>query len=93
MVVGTLLVAERQGFRFICNTYKPQDTELPFMLWVFYLSKILDFTDTYIIIHRKNWNQLSFLHVYHHVVRASVVFVGSWCVWWWSPLPCAVRIP
>ena len=37
------------------------------VLWVFYMSKILDFVDTVIIIVRRKWRQLSFLHVFHHV--------------------------
>lgn len=34
---------------------------------MFYISKIFDFADTVFIILGKKWNQLSFLHVYHHV--------------------------
>ena len=36
------------------------------ILYIFYLSKILDFADTCFIIAEKRWKQLSFLHVYHH---------------------------
>lgn len=38
------------------------------------MSKILDFGDTFFIIVRRKWRQLSFLHVYHH---ASILMV-SW---------------
>ena len=36
------------------------------VLYVFYLSKVLDFADTFFIIVGCSWKQLSFLHVYHH---------------------------
>ena len=38
------------------------------------MSKLLDFFDTFFIVIRRKWRQLSFLHVYHH---ASIVMV-SW---------------
>jgi hypothetical protein len=46
MVVGTLLVFNRNGMAVICNPFDAADKDMAFMLWVFYLSKILDFTDT-----------------------------------------------
>jgi len=48
------------------------------VLWVFYASKILEFGDTFIMIFRKKWEQVSFLHVYHH---ASVFLI-----WWFNVL-------
>lgn len=42
------------------------------VLYMFYLSKILDFFDTIFIILGKKWKQLSFLHVYHHLTIFSV---------------------
>lgn len=44
------------------------------ILYIFYLSKILEFGDTVIMALKKNYHQISFLHVYHH----SSIF----CVWW-----------
>ena len=43
-------------------------------MWMFYISKILDFFDTITIVLQKKWKQLSFLHVYHH----SSVFMFYW---------------
>lgn len=42
--------------------------------WWYYFSKILEFGDTFFFILRKKNNQMSFLHVYHHVSMA--------CLWW-----------
>lgn len=49
-----------------CNAFNFNDPPIAFILYVFYLSKILDFLDTVFIIAEKRWKQLSFLHVYHH---------------------------
>jgi GNS1/SUR4 family len=49
-----------------CNNFDQQNPPIAFILYVFYLSKILDFMDTIFIILEKRWGQLSFLHVYHH---------------------------
>lgn len=48
---------------------------------VFYLSKILEFNDTVIMLLKKNFHQITFLHVYHH----ASVFVIWWLVTFWSP--------
>ena len=51
------------------------------VMYMFFLSKILDFFDTFFIILGKKWKQLSFLHVYHHLtifaVRTVLRFVGQ----------------
>jgi elongation of very long chain fatty acids protein 4 len=49
-----------------CNAFNASAPPIGFILYVFYLSKILDFLDTVFIIAEKRWGQLSFLHVYHH---------------------------
>merc|ERR1712151_1394891 len=49
-----------------CVPYNQSSPPLGELLWIFYLSKILDFFDTFFIIVGKKWEQLSFLHVYHH---------------------------
>ena len=49
-----------------CNNFDQKNPPIGFIIYVFYLSKILDFLDTVFIILEKRWKQLSFLHVYHH---------------------------
>jgi elongation of very long chain fatty acids protein 4 len=44
------------------------------VLYIFYLSKVLDFADTFFIIVERRWQQLSFLHVYHHFT----IFMFYW---------------
>ncbi|KAG2318219.1 hypothetical protein Bca4012_069177 [Brassica carinata] len=49
----------------------------PVFFWaqVFYLSKILEFGDTILIILSKSFQRLSFLHVYHHATVLIMCFI------------------
>lgn len=57
-----------------CQKFDHVNPPIGFILWVFYLSKILDFLDTVFIIAEQRWSQLSFLHVYHH----TSIFLFYW---------------
>jgi elongation of very long chain fatty acids protein 4 len=57
-----------------CNAFKQRDPVISNVLYLFYLSKILDLMDTFFIIAGKKFRQLSILHVYHHI---SVLFVSK----------------
>jgi len=46
------------------------------VLHLYYISKVVEFNDTFIMIFRKKFEQISFLHVYHHV---TVLFM-----WWFN---------
>ncbi|EQC37523.1 hypothetical protein SDRG_05126 [Saprolegnia diclina VS20] len=56
-----------------CNVAKPV---MGNVMWLFYVSKILDFMDTFFIIVGKKWKQLSFLHVYHHLTIFSFYWLN-----------------
>ena len=45
-------------------------------IWWFYISKLLELLDTVIFILRKKYNQVSFLHVFHHASMFSLWWVG-----------------
>jgi hypothetical protein len=51
------------------------------IMWVFYWSKILEFNDTFIMILRKSFRQVTFLHLYHHFT----IFAIWWCVIYYGP--------
>jgi elongation of very long chain fatty acids protein 4 len=51
------------------------------VMWVFYWSKIIEFNDTFIMIMRRNFHQVSFLHVYHHFT----IFAIWWAVIYYGP--------
>lgn len=78
MSIESLMLKYRNNY-----TLFPVDKHNPFnavapplanLLWLFYISKALDFVDTFTIVLQKRWNQLSFLHVYHH----SSIFLFYW---------------
>lgn len=68
----------------MCNTFDFSRTDIAVVLWVFYVSKVLDFMDTIFMIVRGKWRQVTFLHVYHHTsifliywINANVAFDGD----------------
>jgi elongation of very long chain fatty acids protein 4 len=75
MAIDAAVLAYENGYTLLpCNTFNQLRPPLAKLLWVFYLSKVLDFCDTVFIILTKKWAQLSFLHVYHH---ASIFLVSD----------------
>lgn len=74
MVLRTIFVALDNGYYLSCNYFNMDDASMAKVYWVFYLSKALDFFDTFLIVVRRKWRQLSFLHVYHH----TSIFLLSW---------------
>jgi len=59
----------------------PQGTAMAKMIAIFYCSKILEFNDTIIMVLKKNFHQISVLHVYHHFS----IFIIWWLVTLWAP--------
>lgn len=51
------------------------------ILWVFYISKIYEFLDTILMMIRKSFRQVTFLHVYHH----CTIFPIWWVVCYMGP--------
>ena len=45
------------------------------MLWIYTVSKVVEFMDTVLMVIRKKQNQVTFLHLFHH---ASILNI-----WWW----------
>eukprot|EP01102_Stenamoeba_stenopodia_P007747 TRINITY_DN2182_c0_g1_i1.p1 TRINITY_DN2182_c0_g1~~TRINITY_DN2182_c0_g1_i1.p1 ORF type:complete len:333 (-),score=44.23 TRINITY_DN2182_c0_g1_i1:23-1021(-) len=56
-----------RDYKLVCNEYDPNSTGIASILWVFYVSKVFDFLDTVFIVLGRKWEQLSFLHIYHHI--------------------------
>lgn len=49
------------------------------VLWWYYFSKLIEFMDTFFFILRKNYHQITFLHVYHHFTMLNIWwFVMNW---------------
>eukprot|EP00117_Sycon_ciliatum_P042101 scpid78516/ scgid1871/ Elongation of very long chain fatty acids protein 4; 3-keto acyl-CoA synthase Elovl4; ELOVL fatty acid elongase 4 len=59
----------------------PKAVRLASVIWLTYISKGIEFSDTIIFILRKKTNQVTFLHVYHHAV---VLVVGYMAARWYT---------
>lgn len=45
-------------------------------LWWYFISKGIEYLDTVFFILRKKFNQISFLHVYHHYTMFTLWWIG-----------------
>lgn len=66
MCFGCLSQAYQNGYTLWGNEYKEDEKQLAFYIYLFYISKIYEFFDTFIMLLKNNLRQISFLHVYHH---------------------------
>lgn len=81
---GTILSeAWRQGYGLFGNPVDKTEGgwQMAKYTWLFYVSKIAEFMDTYIMVLKKNTRQITFLHVYHH----CSIFVIWWVVVYIAP--------
>ncbi|KAL9978567.1 hypothetical protein ACROYT_G016100, partial [Oculina patagonica] len=72
-------VLDIPNFNLLCQPVSyvrddPRLTRLARVCYIYYLSKFVEYLDTFFFILRKKNNQVTFLHVYHH---------ASMCVLWW----------
>lgn len=80
------------------ETYKdPKEMRLVNVLYVYFISKIIEFMDTFLMVLRKKESQITFLHVFHH----SSILMVWWVVmsylpggqsWLSSSMNCLVHI-
>ncbi|KAI5637477.1 GNS1/SUR4 family domain-containing protein [Phthorimaea operculella] len=50
-------------------------------IYLYFLAKMSEFMDTIFFVLRKKWNQISFLHVYHHFI----MFTSAWVTLKYDP--------
>ena len=56
------------------NEYNAYETNLAYLIYMFYISKYYEYFDTVIMVMNGNMEQVTVLHVYHH---SSIS-----CIWW-----------
>ena len=66
MCCGCILEARKNKYHLWGNEYKQSEVEMAKYIYIFYISKIYEFVDTFIMLLKGNIKQISFLHVYHH---------------------------
>jgi len=68
------------GYSLVCQecdySNSPQALRMLDVCFYFWLSKHIEFLDTYFFIARKKYQHISFLHVFHHTLMAFT--------WWWG---------
>ncbi|KAI5710440.1 hypothetical protein M8J75_008653 [Diaphorina citri] len=78
--VSFKLVWLTDSYRYDCIEIDYSDTPMArrklTMVWVCFMSRLLDLLDTIFFVLRKKQKQISFLHVYHH----SFVFFFGWLI-------------
>lgn len=76
MSVGLLVSARAAGYSLWNNAAGTSAAEwrIAKFIWLFYVSKVVEWVDTLIMLLKQNYHQVSFLHVYHHT---TIFFI-----WW-----------
>ncbi|XP_019641371.1 PREDICTED: elongation of very long chain fatty acids protein 4-like isoform X2 [Branchiostoma belcheri] len=68
------------GYSYSCQrvnySYDVNEVRIASALWWYFISKLLEFADTFFFIVRKKNSQISFLHVYHHTTMFALWWVG-----------------
>lgn len=62
-------------FIFDFNSFLPL-TQVAGALWWYFISKGIEYLDTVFFILRKKFNQVTFLHVYHHCTMFTLWWIG-----------------
>ncbi|XP_058978093.1 elongation of very long chain fatty acids protein 7-like isoform X2 [Musca domestica] len=70
----------RSDFSFTCEGFNPNDMRMPTLkgtrpAYLYHVSKYLDLLDTIFFLLRKKFNQISFLHVYHHALMLAGTYL------------------
>ncbi|XP_048458078.1 ELOVL fatty acid elongase 8b [Rhincodon typus] len=74
-----LVTSIRANYSYLCEPVDYSNSELGLRManvcWWFFFSKVIELMDTIFFILRKKYNQITFLHVYHH---------GTMIFNWWA---------
>ena len=62
-------------YNFWGQGYDVKEKNMAIGIYIFYISKLYEYFDTYIMLLKGNLNQVSFLHCYHHISISLI---------WWS---------
>ncbi|ALA62400.1 GNS1/SUR4-like protein [Turkeypox virus] len=75
-----LIASTAKGYSYICQPidYSEDIYEIRIAraLWLYFISKGIEYLDTIFFIMRKKFNQVSFLHVYHHFTMFTLGWIG-----------------
>ncbi|QGM48699.1 MPPV-075 GNS1/SUR4-like protein [Magpiepox virus 2] len=80
-IVKELIISSSAiGYSYICQPIDYSDNvyevRIARALWWYYISKGIEYLDTIFFVLRKKFNQISFLHVYHHFTMFTLGWIG-----------------
>lgn len=81
MFIEIILSTVDAGYGFVCAPYNEKtradirEMRVARVLWWYFFSKAIELNDTVLMVLRKKWNQITFLHVFHHATMLNI--------WWW----------
>lgn len=85
MVEELVVGVYQSGYNLFCArmnvTRDKSEMKIVNALWFYYFSKAIEFMDTVFMVVRKRFNQITFLHVFHH----STMLIIWWIVMTWIP--------
>ncbi|GAB0094764.1 Elongation of very long chain fatty acids protein [Sergentomyia squamirostris] len=80
-VYGTYYSYWRGGWDIFCEPIRKDFTyqgyRVAYVMYGYYLLKVFDLLDTVFFLLRKRYNQITFLHVYHHAMMVFGTFVAT----------------
>nr|ATI22178.1 elongase 3 [Brachionus koreanus]QBO55914.1 elongation of very long chain fatty acid 9d [Brachionus koreanus] len=75
-----LIVSYKSNYSYVCQTVDYSEDPLAMrmvsVLWFYYISKLIDFVDTICFALRKKTNQITILHVFHHLTMFPYGWIG-----------------
>ena len=75
MFANSCYQAYANNYSFWAQAYDVKEVGMARGIYIFYISKLYEYFDTYIMLLKGNLNQVSFLHVYHHLSISMI---------WWA---------
>jgi len=66
MCGGLITEAIRNNYSLWKNKYDPDEVAMARFIYIFYVSKLYEFGDTFIMLLKRNIRQITVLHIYHH---------------------------
>ena len=75
MFANSCYQAYANNYSFWAQAYDVKEVAMARGIYIFYISKLYEYFDTYIMLLKGNLNQVSFLHVYHHLSISMI---------WWA---------
>ena len=79
MSIGLMVSARAAGYSLWNNAAGTSAAEwrIAKLIWLFYMSKVVEWMDTLIMLLKQNYRQVSFLHIYHHTTIFAMWWLAS----------------